>query len=147
MDRDDVFYSMRLSMYNSQHIKVNSVLRKVDKSICKSKNQFMVDAIEFYIDHFGKENLIPNQNQEEVTYITKDDLEQIKNEFMEQVIAEARREVIHLLATAVVDKETIKKEKYIPRVEEQKVEDDTVMLDLASSWMEESFHELDDKEE
>ena len=43
-----VFRSFRMNMDNPQHVKVNEILCNIDKDVCKSKNQFVIDAIEFY---------------------------------------------------------------------------------------------------
>lgn len=140
-----VFNSIRMNMNNSQHVKVNAVLSNLDSNVCKSKNQMIIDAIEFYIDHFGKDTFIPKAKEKVLEYVTVGDLEKIKEELTERVITEARREVIRLLATAVVDKGTIDKERYVTLVDEkEKIEDDSVMSDLASSWMEQSFGGLDE---
>ncbi len=140
-----VFNSIRMNMNNSQHVKVNAVLSNLDSNVCKSKNQMIIDAIEFYIDHFGKDTFIPKAKEKVLEYVTVGDLEKIKEELTERVITEARREVIRLLATAVVDKGTIDKERYVTLVDEkEKTEDDSVMSDLASSWMEQSFGGLDE---
>ena len=55
MANNVVFNSIRMNMNNPQHVKVNAVLSNLDNNVCKSKNQMIIDAIEFYIDHFGKE--------------------------------------------------------------------------------------------
>ncbi len=140
-----VFNSIRMNMNNSQHVKVNAVLSNLDSNVCKSKNQMIIDAIEFYIDHFGKDTFIPKAKEKVLEYVTVGDLEKIEEELTERVITEARREVIRLLATAVVDKGTIDKERYVTLVDEkEKTEDDSVMSDLASSWMEQSFGGIDE---
>ena len=47
--------SCRFNIKNPQHRKVNEVLVNLDPEICKSKSQFLINAAEYYIDHFGKE--------------------------------------------------------------------------------------------
>ena len=39
-----VFRSFRMNMDNPQHVKVNEILSNIDKDVCKSKNQFVIDA-------------------------------------------------------------------------------------------------------
>ena len=47
--------TLRLNMNNQQHVKINQILCSIDKDVCKSKNQFIIDAIEFYIEYYGKD--------------------------------------------------------------------------------------------
>ena len=51
----EVKTSVRLNMSNPQHVKINDVIQNLDPKIFKSKNQFIIDAIQFYIDNYGKE--------------------------------------------------------------------------------------------
>ena len=53
----EVKTSVRLNMSNPQHVKINDVIQNLDPKIFKSKNQFIIDAIQFYIDNYGKRNL------------------------------------------------------------------------------------------
>ena len=46
----EVKTSVRLNMSNPQHVKINDVIQNLDPKIFKSKNQFIIDAIQFYID-------------------------------------------------------------------------------------------------
>ena len=94
-----VFNSLRLNMNNPQHVKINEILCSIDKDVCKSKNQFIIDAIEFYIDNFGKNVLVKEENDSR--YVTADELEEVKKELMEAAMTEARREVISILGAAV----------------------------------------------
>ena len=48
---DDGFYhTLRLSRRNPNHIRMHQILVDLDKSVYKSQNQFIVDAVEFYIN-------------------------------------------------------------------------------------------------
>ena len=49
----EVKTSVRLNMSNPQHVKINDVIQNLDPKIFKSKNQFIIDAIQFYIDNSG----------------------------------------------------------------------------------------------
>lgn len=145
MANNIVFNSIRLSMGNPQHVKINAVLSNLDNNTCKSKNQMIIDAIEFYIDHFGKEAFIPIPKEKKSKYITVDDLEKIKKELTESVMTEARREVIRLLATASVSKVASDSDQIIIVGEDsQQTVDDTVMTELVTSWMEDSLDEFEE---
>lgn len=105
----------------------------------------IIDAIEFYIDHFGKEAFIPIPKEKKSKYITVDDLEKIKKELTESVMTEARREVIRLLATASVSKVASDSDQIIIVGEDsQQTVDDTVMTELVTSWMEDSLDEFEE---
>ena len=54
----EVKTSVRLNMSNPQHVKINDVIQNLDPKIFKSKNQFIIDAIQFYIDNYGKETTL-----------------------------------------------------------------------------------------
>ena len=45
----EVKTSVRLNMSNPQHVKINDVIQNLDPKIFKSKNQFIIDAIQFYM--------------------------------------------------------------------------------------------------
>ena len=53
-----VRHTCRFNVKNPQHKKINEVLANLNTDVCKSKSQFMIDAIEFYINNFGKESFI-----------------------------------------------------------------------------------------
>lgn len=134
-----VFNSLRLNMNNPQHVKINEILCSIDKDVCKSKNQFIIDAIEFYIDNFGKNVLVKEENDSR--YVTADELEEIKKELMEAAMTEARREVISILGAAVagrvVSDSVVKSESMETEKEPNEPADDEVVSGLATSWMSE----------
>lgn len=53
-----VRHTCRFNVKNPQHKKINEVLANLNTDVCKSKSQFMIDAIEFYINNFGKESFV-----------------------------------------------------------------------------------------
>ena len=132
-----VFNSLRLNMNNPQHVKINEILCSIDKDVCKSKNQFIIDAIEFYIDNFGKQVLVKEET--DTQYVTTDELEDIKKELMEAAMTEARREVIRILGTAVSGSrvtEPVARAETTATIEEpEEPQDDEVVSGLATSWM------------
>ena len=93
----EVKTSVRLNMSNPQHVKINDVIQNLDPKIFKSKNQFIIDAIQFYIDNYGKETfVIKKKEKERAEYIRSEDIEDIKEEVIEVATNEARKEVIRL---------------------------------------------------
>ena len=60
---DDGFYhTLRLSRRNPNHIRMHQILVDLDKSVYKSQNQFIVDAVEFYINAL-EEDVITNSGK------------------------------------------------------------------------------------
>lgn len=49
--------TFRLNLLNPQHAKINEVIKGLNPNIYKSKNQFLIEACEFYIDHYGDKDL------------------------------------------------------------------------------------------
>ena len=98
----EVKTSVRLKMSNPQHVKINDVIQNLDPKIFKSKNQFIIDAIQFYIDNYGKETfVIKKKEKERAEYIRSEDIDDIKEEVIEAATNEARKEVIRLLGGVI----------------------------------------------
>ncbi len=98
----EVKTSVRLNMSNPQHVKINDVIQNLDPKIFKSKNQFIIDAIQFYIDNYGKETfVIKKKEKERAEYIRSEDINDIKEEVIEAATNEARKEVIRLLGGVI----------------------------------------------
>lgn len=86
----EVKTSVRLNMSNPQHVKINDVIQNLDPKIFKSKNQFIIDAIQFYIDNYGKETfVIKKKENERAEYIRSEDIDDIKEEVIEAATNEA----------------------------------------------------------
>ena len=64
----EVKTSVRFNMNNPQHVKINNVLQNLDPNIFKSKNQFIIDACQFYIDHYGEEQFMEKKERKRVRY-------------------------------------------------------------------------------
>ena len=129
--------TLRLNMNNQQHVKINQILCSIDKDVCKSKNQFIIDAIEFYIEYYGKDVLV--REEKDIKYVTADEIESIKQDLMNAAMTEARNEVIRLLGTAVAGRGLIQAIPYAQETEIQQESeeqiDDEVVSGLATGWM------------
>lgn len=135
-----VFYSFRLNMNNPQHRKINEVIRDLNPDIFKSKNQFIADAVERYIDSFEKDDLTEEgskMKEHGLGYISRSDLVQIKEEIRYELLTETRNEVIKLLGGVVAGMQigqgvqtvnTIKQETPEP------AQEDETMEKLALGW-------------
>lgn len=137
----EVKTSVRLNMSNPQHVKINDVIQNLDPKIFKSKNQFIIDAIQFYIDNYGKETfVIKKKEKERAEYIRSEDIDDIKEEVIEAATNEARKEVIRLLGGVIsgmnvgqpVIMQAANSEAQEPT---EDVMDDADVAGLAMGWM------------
>ena len=136
----EVKTSVRLNMNNPQHVKINNVLQNLDPNIFKSKNQFIIDACQFYIDHYGEEQFMEKKERKRESYISVEDIDEIKAELIEVAMNEARKEVIKLLGGVIsgmnVGQSVVRPSTYIKDEEPtEDVMDDADVAGLAMSWM------------
>lgn len=111
--------------------------------IYKSQNQFLVDALQFYIEHSGKDMLTQQEQAEQQRYITAEELEQIKKELREELLEEARRELLKLLgqyAAGTQNPIAGQRKAVTEQTDEMELENDTeeessVVGNLACRWM------------
>lgn len=122
-----VFCSFRMYLSNPQHLKVAKVLKKVEVDRTANngltKNQFIIDAIEYYLDHYymAEDNKIP---------VTRKELMELKQELREEMQAMLRMGWVQPYPVAFSHAEQLVY-RNTERVEESP--DDTVM-DLVSDW-------------
>ena len=137
----EVKTTIRLNMYDPDHVLINNVIQNLDPKIFKSKNQFILDACKFYIDNYGSETFIAKKKDNERTeYIRSADIEDIKTEVIEAAINEARKEVIRLLGGVIsgmnvgqpVIMQAANSEAQEPA---EDVMDDADVAGLAMGWM------------
>ncbi len=137
----EVKTTIRLNMHNPDHVLINDVIQNLDPKIFKSKNQFILDAIQFYIDNYGSETFIAKKKENErAEYIRSEDIEDIKAEVIEAAINEARKEVIRLLGGVIsgmnvgqpVIMQAANSEAQEPT---EDVMDDADVAGLAMGWM------------
>ena len=137
-----VFRSYRLNLDNEQQRRVNKVLAELNTEIHKSVNQFITDAIDFYANSFGDENLLRETGgQKKEEYISRSDLEGIREELKNEV----KNEIIMLLGAALgggaarvaeggmgrMVMETVVKETAASITEEP---EDPTMMELVDNW-------------
>ena len=81
-------------MQNEQHQRVEKVLASLNKKIYKSANQFVINAIDYYIKCLENEEELIEPNQiKNVRYLTEEDLQDIKR----QLESEMKEEIFRLL--------------------------------------------------
>lgn len=132
--------SVRLNMNNPQHVKINNVIQNLDPKIFKSKNQFIIDALQFYIDHYGEEQFMVKTERKREAFISADDIDDIKAELIDVAMNEARKEVIKLLG-GVISGMNVGQPVIRPSADNEEEEstvdvmDDADVAGLAMSWM------------
>ena len=102
--------TFRLNMNNPTHVKINNVLKNLNPKIYKSRNQFLIDAAVFFIEHYGDESFMERKEDEEIHFVTQDELEVIKKEMIQNAMTEARREVIRLLGGVIAGAKNVNQE-------------------------------------
>lgn len=93
------YHNVRLNLDNEQHCRIHKVLAGLNRDIHKSVNQFIIDAIDFYIRSLDDRNFAKGAKEQEkdAGYITKDDLGGIRAELEREV----KNEIIMLLGAAL----------------------------------------------
>lgn len=133
--------TFRLNLLNPQHAKINEVIKGLNPKIYKSKNQFLIEACEFYIDHYGEDDIPSKEEKRYEQFVTRDEIEKIKKEIEYSAMSEARKEVISLLGGAlagVKNSQPVVIANPQEDMEEQPEEDvmnDSDVAGLAMGWM------------
>lgn len=135
--------TLRLNMEEPKQAEIYQILTSLDKYIYKSQNQFLVDALEFYIEHSGKDMLTQQEQAEQQRYITAEELEQIKKELRGELLEEMRNELLKLLgqyAAGAQNPMTGQIKALTGQTDEMELENDTeeensVVGNLACRWM------------
>lgn len=97
-------FNFRLNLDNEQHMRVYKIFHNLNVDIHKSKNQFIVDALEFYIRSFEEDDLVKDAMKAKVNkqgWLSRDDFDDLKIE----IKLEIRDELIHLLGQMVAGKQ------------------------------------------
>ncbi|MBO5424504.1 MAG: hypothetical protein J6A25_03240 [Lachnospiraceae bacterium] len=89
-------------MHNKQHVYVHKVLTDLNLSIYKSKNQFIIDAVEHYAKSLNQEDLTNTAAEQHIRAgQTKEgpDTEALKKEIVNEVTVAVQTNVISVLMT------------------------------------------------
>ena len=135
--------TLRLNMEEPKQAEIYQILTSLDKYIYKSQNQFLVDALQCYIEHSGKDMLTQQEQAEQQRYITAEELEQIKKELRGELLEEMRNELLKLLgqyAAGAQNPMTGQIKALTGQTDEMELENDTegensVVGNLACRWM------------
>jgi hypothetical protein len=93
------YHNVRLNLDNEQHCRVHKILAELNTEIHKSVNQFIVDAVDFYIRSLNDESLVKETGEpkKNAGYITREDLDGIRSDLKNEV----KNEIIMLLGAAL----------------------------------------------
>ena len=93
------YHNVRLNLDNEQHCRIHKVLAELNTEIHKSVNQFIVDAVDYYIRCLNDESLVKGAGEpkKDAGYITREDLDGIRSELKNEV----KSEIIMLLGAAL----------------------------------------------
>ena len=136
------YHNVRLNLDNEQHCRVHKVLAELNTEIHKSVNQFIVDAVDYYIRSLNDESLVKGaeERKKDAGYITRDDLDSIRSDLKSEV----KSEIIMLLGAAlgagtvrVVEGAAGRNNMDITAVDaadDTKETDDPTMMELVDNW-------------
>lgn len=126
-DENMVSICLRMYLSNPQHLKVAKALKKVETEKISNngltKNQFIMDAVEYYLDHYY-------MAEDSQVLVTRKELKEVKQEIREEMQAMLRIGWMHPYPAAFPITENQKSEN-TGQVEDKP--DDTIM-DLVSDW-------------
>ena len=93
------YHNVRLNLDNEQHCRIHKILAELNTEIHKSVNQFIVDAVDYYIRSLNDESLVKGAGEpkKNAGYITREDLDSIRSELKNEV----KSEIIMLLGAAL----------------------------------------------
>lgn len=132
MGRQNVIkHCLRLNLQNEQHQRIQRVLESLNKDIHKSENQFMVKAIDFYIQSFG-DDMEKKAQTKKPEYLTADSLEDIRKELENSM----KEELIRLLGGAIMGNTAVRetKDREKPMQEGETAEGSLYATEAANRW-------------
>ena len=128
-----VRYCLRLNLENEQHKRIQKVLVGLNKDIHKSANQFIIKAIDFYIQSFEEDDLMGMlQEKKHPEYVKMEDLADIRKE----IESDLKDELIRLLGSAITGGLAVRgqADKGEAVHEEETEENDLYAAEAANRW-------------
>lgn len=126
-DENVVFCSIRMYLNNPQHLKVAKLLKKVEEQRNANngltKNQFILDALEYYIDHYY-------MAEEDQAFVTRKELMDMKQEIQKELQSLLRVGWMQPFPAVVPATEA----PVVNREEHTEESPDDTLLDLVSDW-------------
>lgn len=137
MAKDNIsIHTMRLNLDNEQHLRVYNVLADLNTEIHKSQNQFIINAVDFYIKSFEREDLTLAAFEEKnkgCGFITESDLKDAVQDVKQELLVLVRDEVIKMLGTALIGRQVLYKETQGENSESE-IEESDELMGLVGKW-------------
>lgn len=130
-----VRHCFRLNLKKEQHQRVQKVLIALDKEIYKSESQFIIHALDAYIQSFEEEGEKRETSQKKTTnYVTREEVAEIKKEISSQI----KDELLQLLGGSLSRTSLLEEQEKEKKEQKQELElteeNDPVVAELASRW-------------
>ena len=97
---------VRLSYDNPEHVRIMDILDDLNLDVHKSRNQFIINAITFYVEAINNDTLTytdeRKQREMEEKFVTHDEMQEMMDKFSVKIKTELHEEMIKLLASIVV---------------------------------------------
>lgn len=96
MKENVIYVSLRLYMNQPDHVRIHQVLQNLNPMKCRSKNQFIINALKAYIDDPEGNSKALGGNAEDMPVMQKD-IKELENKISRQAVAAARDETMRLI--------------------------------------------------
>lgn len=130
-----IYFTLRLNLDNPQHMKVGKVLKNLNPERYKSANKYMIDAIDFFIDHGNDDTYAEFVEPDKCRFVRKEDFDYLQEKVCEKAIMSAKDEIIRLLGDIVVRNEGFapvsKQNNDVVSVD---ISEDSTINELVSDW-------------
>ncbi len=140
-NEDSVLYGFRLNINNPDHLKIHRILRDLDISIYKSKSNFIIGILKNYLLEGGKDvPLSDTEVAEQGGYVTKEYVDNMKDEIRKSLEKEIRQELFDMVlaATAGVGRTVMVEKSQTYEIKDDTDKDDEenekLMQELTSRW-------------
>lgn len=135
------YHNVRCSRNNPQHVYVHKILCDLNLDIFKSRNQFIIDAVEYYSKSLNQEDLSRTAAMEYIHNSEKKedlDIEELKKEIISEVTLAVQTNVIAALMNEFV-KVSAQRGRIVKTEEHDEYEDEEqainpVVKDMATLW-------------
>ena len=136
---DGMYHNFRLSRRNPIHIRINDILSDLNKDVYRSKNQFIANALEYYINALENDTITNSENikkKHKKEYVTKCELELIKASIKNEVVKEVQKEIIAILGnfSGNMAKGIVADNLETNGREKDDLNENTTLLGLAEMW-------------
>lgn len=130
-----IYFTLRLNLDNPQHMKVGKVLKNLNPKQYKSVNKYMIDAIEFFIDHGNDDYYEEFVEPDKCRFVRKEDFDSLQEKICEKAIMSAKDEIIRLLGDIVVRNDgVVSHDRYEQETVSSSVSEDSTISELVSNW-------------